>query len=542
MACDNRDSDVDLRPEIALGWRRSKMNGLDPGMGVRESRLFEIDGRSRLLRAAEPVLRRMLDELEGTRFSILLADRRARIIDRRSSSRSMYRQLDAVKAVPGVQYVEEVSGTNSLATAFELRKPIAVAGHEHFLEALHIFCCYGSPIIHPITGRLEGILDITGPVGDRSNLLGPFLLRAIRDIEQRLQEGSRLSEQRLFTEFQKESARKKSAIMLFGENLTLTNAAAADLVRSDDYPMLRALSAELGNRSRLSHSLLLSSGHAVDVHARLVDDCREGVLIEVIPRASVTATARTEAQASARRTVLVTGGPGSGKSTRARAIAGATATTIDLAMEVDSAAQRRAKLEQALATSTAVILDDVHLCQSADTAVIRAALSNATGTVVMVFSDGDDLSAEHQALASMADEQETLPALRDAGHGFPQIVQQSIACLATSDDGDHRQLRITPSALEVLAEQDWPGNLVELRRVLTAAIRGRTHGDITVDDLPDSYRHRALRKLTPLERAERATILAVLTAAQGNKAATAAALGIGRNTLYQRLRYYQISV
>ncbi|MGQ4615701.1 helix-turn-helix domain-containing protein [Nocardia sp. R7R-8] len=545
MTTSFRDNDVDLRPEIALGWRRSVLSGLDPTMAVRETPLFDIDRHSRLLRAADPVLTKILDELDDTRFSILLADHCARIVDRRTSNPVLYRYLDAVQAVPGVQYVEEVSGTNSLATAFELRKPIAVAGHEHFLEALRVFCCYGAPIIHPITRRLEGVLDLTGPVEDRSNLLGPFLMRAVRDIEQRLQEGSRLSEQRLFAEFQRESARKKSAIILFGENLALTNAAATDLVSTDDYPALRAFASELGTRGQIAQTLTLSSGRTVAVHARLVDDCRDGVLIEVLPHQPAPAPIRSRARARDHRTILVTGGPGSGRSARARAIAGENATVMNVATELDDSGQWRSRLARALSTSAAVVLDNVHLCHATDAAAIRALLSNAACTVVMVSGEvADAPSQEHAALYGLVDEREGMPSLRDAGHTFPRIVHDVLERLAVGDrdePGHAVHLRVAPTALAVLAEQDWPGNLSELHHVLRTAANGRSHGDITIDDLPESYRQPALRKLTPLERAERATILSTLAASHGNKAATASALGIGRNTLYQRLRYYQIT-
>lgn len=50
------------------------MFGLDPGMEVRESVLSDVDRRSRLVVAAEPVLDRMAQDLTDTRFTVLLAD------------------------------------------------------------------------------------------------------------------------------------------------------------------------------------------------------------------------------------------------------------------------------------------------------------------------------------------------------------------------------------------------------------------------------------------------------------------------------------
>lgn len=531
MKINNDDRNSDLRPEIALGWRRSVMSGLDPGMEVRESRLFDVDRHSRLLRASDPILTRLVDEFNDTRFSILLADHSARIVDRRVANRIIDRHLDRVKAVPGARYLEEVSGTNSLATAFETRKPIAVAGDEHFLEALRVFCCYGAPIIHPITRRLEGVIDVTGPLEDRNSLLGPFVMRAVRDIELRLQEGSRQSERRLFAEFQAQTARSKSAIMVFGENLALSNAAASDLIGSDDHPILRALAGEIGSGGRIARTVTLSSGREVDVTARLIADSREGVLIELLPRTGDPTPSSPKRPATQRpstqQIVLVTGEPGSGRSTRASEIAGRAATLIDLA---DISDPRRWRT--ALADPAGVVLDNLHLADARTAALLRAALPGAVGTVVLISGAPDELPAEHRALIAAASTREEMPPLREAGPEFPGIVRGLLA---------DTEMRVTPSAMDLLSEQDWPGNLTELRRVLIAARRGRTRGDITVDDLPDTHRHRSTRGLTPLERAERATIVAALAATNGNKLAAATDLGIGRNTLYQRIKYYGLS-
>ena len=111
-------------------------------MEVPEVPIAEVDRRSRLITAAAPVLEAMMAELADTRFSVLLADRTATIVDRRVGRHGLDRDLDRALAVPGVRYVEDVSGTNSLATAFELQQPIAVSGEEHFLEALRVFTCY----------------------------------------------------------------------------------------------------------------------------------------------------------------------------------------------------------------------------------------------------------------------------------------------------------------------------------------------------------------------------------------------------------------
>ncbi|MEV6338827.1 helix-turn-helix domain-containing protein [Nocardia vinacea] len=57
--------------------------------------------------------------------------------------------------------------------------------------------------------------------------------------------------------------------------------------------------------------------------------------------------------------------------------------------------------------------------------------------------------------------------------------------------------------------------------------------------MPPAYRSPATRRLTLLNTAERDAIVAAPRAANGNK--TAAELGIGRTTLYARLRQYRIT-
>lgn len=67
-------------------------------------------------------------------------------------------------------------------------------------------------------------------------------------------------------------------------------------------------------------------------------------------------------------------------------------------------------------------------------------------------------------------------------------------------------------------------------------------GPVRRAELPDPVREGpATRRLSPMEHAERTAILEALRRHGGNKARTAAALGIGRATLYRKLRGYRDS-
>lgn len=524
---------LDLRPEIALAWRRAALTGLDPGTDIEETaRLTEVDRRSRLAVAAAPVMDRMIEELSDTRFSVLLADRTSTIIDRRVADKGLHQALDRVLAVPGSQYREEFSGTNAIATAYELQRPIAVTGGEHFIETLRVFCCYGAPIVHPITRRLEGVLDVSGPVADSTALLGPFLMHAVREIEQRLLQGSRTSEQRLLAEFQTHSRARSHAVLAFGEHLVLSNRAATDLVQTTDHPLLLGIADDIGNRPLTQRPLTLSSGSQVLVSATPVADSPGGVLFDVV-RTELTATP-VQIPAQTARVTLVVGEPGSGRSTEGARLAGPGAVALAGTDAEDDDWLTRAF--EALKQAKPVLIDDIHLLPPRTAARLTAAIRKARARVVMTSSPLDSLGTEQSALAAQTLDRHELRPVRAYHDDFAALAQSVLHDLLPDS-----QLRITPSALQVLAAHRWPGNIHELRSVLAHAARDRTCGDITDNDLPPTHRTPATRPLSRMETAERDAILAALEAAAGNKVTAAKELGIGRTTLYDRLRRYHLT-
>lgn len=539
----------DLRPEIALAWHRAALNGLDPGMEVRETTIItDVDRRSRLAIAAGPVLDRMIEELSDTRFSVLLADRTSRIIDRRTGQQGLDKALDRVLAVPGLQYLEETSGTNSLATAYELRRPIAVTGGEHFLDALKVFCCYGAPIIHPLTRRLEGVLDVSGPARESTTLLGPFLMRAVRDVEQRLLEGSRMAEQRLLAEFQAHSRNKTHAVLVFGDNMVLSNPVAADVVQNSDHAILRGIAHEIRGSNPVQRPLLLTSGSPVLVNAMPVADSPGGVLFDILPlparepasslvRRDRTGQPTGEIAPIRTRVVLIYGEPGSGRTTEGAMLAGADAVSFDAAESVVDDEIWLAELLAALRGRNPVLIDNVHTLSVRLAARLAPAVRNAATRVVLTSSPLSGLDCEQSALAAEALDRRGLRPLRTHQHDFALVANEVLRRLYP----DSSQLQISPSALQLLRSHPWPGNFRELTAVLEHSARGRTCGQIIDTDLPTAYRTSGARSLTPIEAAEREAIMTALCDSGGNKLAAASALGIGRTTLYDRLRRYGIN-
>jgi DNA-binding NtrC family response regulator len=156
-----------------------------------------------------------------------------------------------------------------------------------------------------------------------------------------------------------------------------------------------------------------------------------------------------------------------------------------------------------------------------------------------------------------------LPPLRDRKEDIPELADRFLRRI-----GPHH--RLTPEALEAMMNYDWPGNVRELQNSIERMVALNTGPWLHVADLPSALQNdRAaepalasalasavaagletaplpLRHAPPrqpglfLATVERETILKALAATQGDRAKAAQMLGIGRTTLYRKLKEYKI--
>ncbi len=140
--------------------------------------------------------------------------------------------------------------------------------------------------------------------------------------------------------------------------------------------------------------------------------------------------------------------------------------------------------------------------------------------------------------------QVTLPPLRDRREDIPALAEHFLARAAAKLG---RTLRLSPAALERVLRYPWPGNVRELENAIErAAILSRSE-TVEPDDLPPHVSaglqlgpSPALPRQVTLAEAERAHILTTLERFGRNHSGAAEALGIGRTTLWRKLKEYGI--
>lgn len=107
---------------------------------------------------------------------------------------------------------------------------------------------------------------------------------------------------------------------------------------------------------------------------------------------------------------------------------------------------------------------------------------------------------------------------------------------------------ISEDAMRRLIAYDWPGNVRELENAIQRAVAMGSGPVVHVGDLPSNLHYSTNDRIpekdkdevVPMEELERRAILRTLRETGGDKLAAARMLGIGKTTLYRKLKQYQV--
>jgi DNA-binding NtrC family response regulator len=151
----------------------------------------------------------------------------------------------------------------------------------------------------------------------------------------------------------------------------------------------------------------------------------------------------------------------------------------------------------------------------------------------------------------------TLPPLRERKEDIPLLIERFLA------ESETRYI-LTNEALEAMLAYDWPGNIRELKNCLDRMMVLNSGPLLHFVDLPTSvvFHNRSAKLVEaaaiagggqrngptaptggvlPLQELERIAIAQALRHTKGDRTVAAQLLGIGRTTLYRKLKEYRIT-
>jgi sigma-54 dependent transcriptional regulator, acetoin dehydrogenase operon transcriptional activator AcoR len=176
-----------LAAEIYESWLRCVALGLDvtrpPSIEMASPKTLRSEQEQRvLLRGlALAEMRTLHDQIAGSNFLIAFATPEGLLLDI-VADKSFADTPEAKNIRPGSLWSETLCGTNGIGTAAFLKRPVVVHGSEHYFPSFGSLTCAASPIFAP-DGSLAGILDASSDCVSRQTHTAALVCMATTQIE-----------------------------------------------------------------------------------------------------------------------------------------------------------------------------------------------------------------------------------------------------------------------------------------------------------------------------------------------------------------------
>jgi transcriptional regulator of acetoin/glycerol metabolism len=176
-----------LAVDIYESWRRCVALGLDstrpPPINMASPGVLRSEQEQRvLLRGlALAEMRTLHEQIAGSNFLIAFATPEGLLLDM-VADKSFAETPEAENIRPGSLWSEAVCGTNGIGTAAFIKRPVVVHGGEHYFPSFSSLTCAASPIFAP-DGSLAGILDASSDCVSRQTHTAALVCMAATQIE-----------------------------------------------------------------------------------------------------------------------------------------------------------------------------------------------------------------------------------------------------------------------------------------------------------------------------------------------------------------------
>jgi transcriptional regulator of acetoin/glycerol metabolism len=151
---------------IKRSHKRSEVYGIEKERKVSKKILSgkdisdNIKNNKELIRVAESFFKSLYHILMGSGFIIVLTDREGCILNLIGDEEIIHAAKELQMTI-GAYMDEKSIGTNAMGTAISENSPIQISAAEHFITAYHRWTCSAAPI-HGVKGDIIGTLNLTG--------------------------------------------------------------------------------------------------------------------------------------------------------------------------------------------------------------------------------------------------------------------------------------------------------------------------------------------------------------------------------------------
>jgi len=178
-----------VRSEIRRSWQRCIDVGLDPSRRRDYTRVSGSDlhalreQNSRLMQFAQRELGKLQTQIPGCNYVIAFANTDAVILN--AVFHDSASTDPASEVGPGVRWSEQTFGTNAIALTAIEKRPVTVHGWEHFFADYGHLTCTAAPVLAP-DGKVAGILDASSDARSRRHHTQTLVCMSALQIEAEL--------------------------------------------------------------------------------------------------------------------------------------------------------------------------------------------------------------------------------------------------------------------------------------------------------------------------------------------------------------------
>lgn len=509
-----------LRKEIASSWLRSRSFQIDPFAVFPEvdpatvPKLLE--NNLYLIEVVRKYIDLICPFIIGTGFIVTLTDGKGMVLEITGDA-NVIEKAQRNNFVIGANRSERAIGTNAIGLAIVEKKPVQIIGPEHYNIHSHSWTCSAAPI-HDSEGNVVGVFNVSGDYTlSHRHTLGMIasIVHAIEpelhiQVANRLKNGSNRK---------KEDCSYFSFEDIVGSSKKMSHAIEiAKMVAETDSRVL--LEGESGTGKEL---------FAQSIHN--ASNRRYGPFIAI--NCSAIPHELIESELFGYSDGAFTGAKKGGKPGKFELAAGGTIFLDEInSMPLDMQVKLLRVLQQ----------NEITRIGATDSTPINVRVIAASNESLENLAEEGKFRSDLYYRLSVVTIQ--IPSLRERDDDIPLLFHYLLDKICKKL-GNKRIKKWDEGLLKAMRSYDWPGNVRELENYIERAVILTANEELTLQHFPkkilENSSYCSTHEIRALEKMERDSIANALEEFDWNITKASKHLGIARNTLYSKIKIYNLN-